>query len=151
MRESGVYFAYGVIDEVHCVSEWGHDFRLAYLHLGRNLFNYVLPKEVEGEDNHISLFGLTATASFDVLADVERELSGPNAYSLEDDATVRYENTNRLELQYNVYEVDAQDIQKSKEVDCLKENTLLEVIDDATRKIVEIQSEDAVETIKNVL
>lgn len=151
MRESGVYFAYGVIDEVHCVSEWGHDFRLAYLHLGRNLFNYVLPKEVEGEDNHISLFGLTATASFDVLADVERELSGPNAYSLEDDATVRYENTNRLELQYNVYEVDAQDIQKSKEVDCLKENTLLDVIDDATRKIVEIQSEDAVETIKNVL
>ena len=97
------------------------------------------------------MFGLTATASFDVLADVERELSGPNAYSLEDDATVRYENTNRLELQYNVYEVDAQDIQKSKEVDCLKENTLLEVIDDATRKIVEIQSEDAVETIKNVL
>lgn len=148
MRESGVFFAYGVIDEVHCVSEWGHDFRLAYLHLGRNLFNYVLPKEVEGEDNHISLFGLTATASFDVLADVERELSGPNAYSLEDDATVRYENTNRLELQYNVYEVDAQDIKKSKEVDCLKENTLLEVIDDATRKIVEIQSEDAVETIK---
>lgn len=40
---------------------------------------------------------------------------------------------------------------KLKEVDCLKENTLLEVIDDATRKIVEIQSEDAVETIKNVL
>ena len=148
MRESGVYFAYGVIDEVHCVSEWGHDFRLAYLHLGRNLFNYVLPKEVEGEDNHISLFGLTATASFDVLADVERELSGPNAYSLEDDATVRYENTNRLELQYNVYEVDAKDIQKSKEVDCLKENTLLEVIDDATRKIVEIQNEDAVKAIK---
>ena len=148
MRESGVFFAYGVIDEVHCVSEWGHDFRLAYLHLGRNLFNYVLPKEVEGEDNHISLFGLTATASFDVLADVERELSGPNAYSLEDDATVRYENTNRLELQYNVYEVDAQNIKKLKEVDCLKENTLLEVIDDATRKIVEIQSEDAVETIK---
>lgn len=148
MRESGVYFSYGVIDEVHCVSEWGHDFRLAYLHLGRNLFNYVLPKEVEGEDNHISLFGLTATASFDVLADVERELSGPNAYSLEDDATVRYENTNRLELQYNVYEVDAKDAPNAWAVGDIKEEKLLEVISDATQKIVDIQNNSAVKYIK---
>lgn len=149
MRESEIYFAYGVIDEVHCVSEWGHDFRLAYLHLGRNLFNYVLPKRIEGEDNHISLFGLTATASFDVLADVQRELSGSNAYSLDDDAIVRYENTNRLELQYYVYEVDAKDIQKSKDVDRLKEETLKKVIDDVTKKIIEIQDDNAVEKIKD--
>lgn len=148
MRESDVYFAYGVIDEVHCVSEWGHDFRLAYLHLGRNLFNYVLPKKIEGEDCHISLFGLTATASFDVLADVERELSGSNAYSLEDDAIVRYENTNRLELQYNVYEIDAEDVQRSGDVDSLKEESLKEVIDNATQKIVEIQDDNAIEKIK---
>ena len=148
MRESGVYFAYGVIDEVHCVSEWGHDFRLAYLHLGRNLYNYVFPKEVEGEDNHISLFGLTATASFDVLADVERELSGPNAYSLEDDATVRYENTNRLELQYYIYEVDAKDAKNAWEVGDIKEAKLLEVVNDATQKIVEIQDNSTVEYIK---
>lgn len=149
MRESKVYFAYGVIDEVHCVSEWGHDFRLAYLHLGRNLFNYVLPKEKDGEDNHISLFGLTATASFDVLADVERELSGLNAYSLEDDATVRYENTNRLELQYNVYEIDADEAKNAWTVGDIKEERLLDVINDATRKINEIQNEDAIEKIKD--
>ena len=148
MRESGIYFAYGVIDEVHCVSEWGHDFRLAYLHLGRNLFNYVLPKEVEGEDNHISLFGLTATASFDVLADVERELSGRNAYSLEDDATVRYENTNRLELQYYVHEVDANEAPNAWTVGDIKEEKLLEVINDATQKIADIQDNSAVEYIK---
>lgn len=148
MRESGVYFAYGVIDEVHCVSEWGHDFRLAYLHLGRNLFNYVLPKELEGENNHISLFGLTATASFDVLADVQRELSGVNAYSLEDDATIRYENTNRLELQYYVYEVDAKDANNAWAVGDIKEERLLEVINDATQKIVEIQENSAEEYIK---
>lgn len=148
MRESGVFFAYGVIDEVHCVSEWGHDFRLAYLHLGRNLFNYVLPKEVEGEDNHISLFGLTATASFDVLADVERELSGRNAYSLENDATVRYENTNRLELQYYVYEVDANEATNAWAVGDIKEEKLLEVINDATQKIADIQDNSAVKYIK---
>ena len=148
MRESDVFFAYGVIDEVHCVSEWGHDFRLAYLHLGRNLFNYVLPKEVESEDNHISLFGLTATASFDVLADVERELSGSNSYSLEDDATVRYENTNRLELQYYIYPVDASDADKARKVDEIKEDLVLNAINDATEKIQEIQNDDSISEIK---
>ena len=148
MRESDIFFAYGVIDEVHCVSEWGHDFRLAYLHLGRNLYNYVLPKEVEGADNHISLFGLTATASFDVLADVERELSGSNSYSLEDDATVRYENTNRLELQYYVYPVDASSAARARMVDELKEDLVLNAINDATEKIQKIQNEDSIDEIK---
>lgn len=97
MHDYNVYFSYGVIDEVHCVSEWGHDFRFSYLHLGRNLYSYVRAKE-----NEISLFGLTATASFDVLADVERELSGNGAFSLDSDTIVRYENTNRLELQYKI-------------------------------------------------
>lgn len=148
MRESGVYFSYGVIDEVHCVSEWGHDFRLAYLHLGRNLYNYVLPKKVEGEDNHISLFGLTATASFDVLADVERELSGSKSYSLEDDATVRYENTNRLELQYNVYPVEISNGSKVWDVGDIKEECLIDAIKEATEKIQEIQEEANVNEIK---
>lgn len=148
MRESGVYFSYGVIDEVHCVSEWGHDFRLAYLHLGRNLYNYVLPKKVKGSNNHISLFGLTATASFDVLADVERELSGRNSYSLEDDATVRYENTNRLELQYNIYPVDASNAPKVWNVGDIKEECLLDVIKEATGKIQEIQEEANINDIK---
>lgn len=100
MFDYNVYFAYGIIDEVHCVSEWGHDFRFSYLHLGRNLYNYVKAKE-----GVISLFGLTATASFDVLADVERELSGAGAFELDSDTVVRYENTNRLELQYKIERV----------------------------------------------
>lgn len=102
MHDTGVYFSYGVIDEVHCVSEWGHDFRFTYLHLGRNLYQYVLPKQIEGEDGHIPLFGLTATASFDVLADVERELSGNGAFPLDSETIVRNGNTNRFELQYKI-------------------------------------------------
>lgn len=100
MHDYNVYFSYGVIDEVHCVSEWGHDFRFSYLHLGKNLYNYVRSKNKE-----ISLYGLTATASFDVLADVERELSGNGAFDLDADTIVRYENTNRLELQYKIEKV----------------------------------------------
>lgn len=104
MQETGVYFAYGVIDEVHCVSEWGHDFRFSYLHLGRNLYRYVLPKPKEGDEkeNHIPLFGLTATASFDVLADVERELSGNGAFPLDAETVVREGDTNRFEIQYKI-------------------------------------------------
>lgn len=101
MHELGVYFSYGVIDEVHCVSEWGQDFRFSYLHLGRNLYSYVKAKTGE-----ISLFGLTATASFDVLSDVERELSGHGSFTLDPDTIVRYENSNRLELQYKIERVD---------------------------------------------
>lgn len=102
MKELGIYFSYGVIDEVHCVSEWGHDFRFSYLHLGRNLHNFVHTRSPSG---HLTLFGLTATASFDVLADVERELSGDGAYPLDANTVVRYENTDRLELQYKIERV----------------------------------------------
>ncbi len=101
MHDLGVYFSYGVIDEVHCVSEWGQDFRPSYLHLGRNLYQYVRAKE-----GRISLFGLTATASFDVLSDVERELSGYGAFTLDSETIVRYENSNRLELQYKIERVE---------------------------------------------
>lgn len=107
MHERGVYFSYGVIDEVHCVSEWGHDFRFSYLHLGKNMYKYALPKQT-GTKKHLTLFGLTATASFDVLADVERELSGSGSFKLDPDTVVRYENTNRLELQYKVERVPLQ-------------------------------------------
>jgi len=59
-----------VIDEVHCVSEWGHDFRPSYLHLARNIKKYCTR---EGNDPP-TLVGLTGTASFAVLTDVQMEL-----------------------------------------------------------------------------
>lgn len=96
------FFSYGVIDEVHCVSEWGHNFRTPYLSLGRNLLEYC-----KAADGQIALFGLTATASFDVLSDVQRELSGNKENQMiPDEAIVRHENTNRDELQYHIVKVD---------------------------------------------
>lgn len=148
MAEGHIYFAYGVIDEVHCVSEWGHDFRFSYLHLGRNLYNYVLPKQSEEGNEHISLFGLTATASFDVLADVERELSGDSAFPLDTDATVRFENTNRLELQYRVVPVRANYARSKWDVFEVKNASAPRVLDQARNMLQELESPAAIRRIK---
>ena len=56
----------GVIDEVHCLSEWGHDFRTSYLGLANNIKRFC-PKAV--------ILGLTATASSFVLRDVVTEFN----------------------------------------------------------------------------
>ena len=55
-----------VVDEVHCLSEWGHDFRLAYLNLA-NAVRTFCPNAV--------FLGLTATASRNVLTDIQNEFN----------------------------------------------------------------------------
>lgn len=102
-RSNKVYFAYGVIDEVHTVSEWGHDFRPAYLQLGRNMTRFMETKTGQ----NIPIIGLTATASFDVLADVERELTLGGQMALDSDAIVRPDISEREELTYRIVEVKA--------------------------------------------
>lgn len=91
-------FSYCVIDEAHCVSEWGHDFRTSYLRLGENAKRFCKIKS--DEIKHIPLIGLTATASFDVLSDVQRELA------LSENSTIRSETSDRPELIYKVYDLN---------------------------------------------
>jgi ATP-dependent DNA helicase RecQ len=92
-KNQNVFFSYAVIDEAHCVSEWGHDFRQVYLNLAQNLKRFCASKV-----NNIAVFGLTATASFDVLADVQRELD------LKEDAIISLpaEAIDRKELNFNI-------------------------------------------------
>ena len=162
MHDLNVYFSYGVIDEVHCVSEWGQDFRFSYLHLGRNLYSYV-----RGKNRPISLFGLTATASFDVLSDVERELTGNGAFTLDPETVVRYENSNRLELQYKVEKIEvaytedtfydpngelstypsAVNIGDSSAAHSLKSEFLKEYIKKIPSYVRELQTEDSLKLI----
>ena len=92
------YFSYCVIDEAHCVSEWGHDFRTSYLRLGDNARNYCIAKDRE----HLPFFALTATASYDVLSDIQRELGIP-----EETAIVRLEKLDRPEIQFKIVDVTA--------------------------------------------
>jgi len=57
-----------VIDEIHCTSQWGHDFRPDYKFLG------ILKRQFPA----IPLLGLTATATDKVLADIKKILGLKN-------------------------------------------------------------------------
>jgi hypothetical protein CLOST_1256 len=91
--------AYAVIDEVHCLSEWGHSFRLSYLNLAKAI-DKLSPKDENGEGT-IKFLGLTATASVNVLKDIKVEFSRQKA-SLEDDNIKTLTDYSRKELIFEV-------------------------------------------------
>uniref|UniRef100_A0A3Q3Q7G8 ATP-dependent DNA helicase n=1 Tax=Monopterus albus TaxID=43700 RepID=A0A3Q3Q7G8_MONAL len=73
------------VDEVHCCSQWGHDFRPDYKLLG--ILKRQFPK--------VPLLGLTATATSSVLKDCEKILCVPRPITL----TASF---NRINLYYEV-------------------------------------------------
>jgi ATP-dependent DNA helicase RecQ len=52
------------IDEAHCISEWGHDFRPTYKKISE--FREILPD--------VSILALTATANYNVIDDIQKSL-----------------------------------------------------------------------------
>jgi len=62
---------FAAIDEAHCVSDWGHDFRTSYLLVGRSLRSCCDHGDTR---NPLPLLALTGTASRAVLKDVLAQL-----------------------------------------------------------------------------
>jgi ATP-dependent DNA helicase RecQ len=56
-----------VVDEAHCISQWGHDFRPTYLEIAQALKRLGDPQ----------VLALTATAVADVVDDIRRQLARP--------------------------------------------------------------------------
>lgn len=83
LRQINISFV--AVDEAHCISEWGHDFRPEY----RNI------KKIVKEISDVPMMALTATATPKVQADIQKNL-GMN------DATVFKSSFNRSNLYYEV-------------------------------------------------
>ena len=80
--------SYLAIDEVHCLSEWGHDFRPSYLALA-NTVSSILKLD-------IPIISLTATASPNVLKNIISELN------IEEENVIFRMQNSRPELNYEV-------------------------------------------------
>ena len=103
--------AYAVIDEEHCLSEWGHSFRLSYLNLAKTI-DKLSPKDTKGEGT-IKFLGLTATASVNVLKDIKVEFSRQKT-SLEDSNIKTLSDYSRKELYFEV--INGKDAKKEDEL-----------------------------------
>jgi ATP-dependent DNA helicase RecQ len=82
------------VDEAHCVSEWGHDFRPSYLHIRK------LREELANAGAHdIPILALTATASPPVRRDICAVLG------IKDDNVEQPASSDRPTLSFSVHEV----------------------------------------------
>ena len=100
---------YVVIDEAHCVSEWGHDFRTAYLNLASTVQAFCRFRNIPP-----TIVALTGTASYAVLTDVQREIG-----IIEEEAKIEPSTFDRPELKFKVDTVPSND----------KRSQLLDVLD----------------------
>jgi len=87
---------YCVIDEAHCVSEWGHDFRPSYLKVSQRIRNYCKYDSIQP-----SVLALTGTASRNVLTDILKELQTDEQATIVEPISF-----NREELQFEVIRVN---------------------------------------------
>ena len=61
------------VDEAHCISQWGYDFRPSYLKIAE--IREVIRREAKGERQEVPILALTATATPDVVDDIQERLA----------------------------------------------------------------------------
>ena len=98
------------VDEAHCISQWGYDFRPSYLHISsiREFFN-------------CPILALTATATPKVVEDITYQLSTLNSF------IVYAQSFERKNLQYIVRYTDKKDEQLMHILDCVPGSAIVYV------------------------
>ena len=108
------------VDEAHCVSEWGHDFRPSFLRLAQVRERLGSPPTV----------ALTATATAHVRSDIARQLRLENAQTI----ITGFDRTN---LQYHVVSTRTEQDKDDALVSVLDANAGQAIVYAATRRAVE--------------
>lgn len=96
-----------VIDEAHCFSSWGHDFRVDYLYIGKFIQDYQKKKKLH---NSIPISCFTATAKQKVIQDISDYFKETLNIDLELFAST----ATRTNLRYSVIHVDSDEDKYSK-------------------------------------
>jgi ATP-dependent DNA helicase RecQ len=109
-----------VVDEAHCISQWGHDFRPAYIEMAASIEALGRPR----------VLALTATATEDVVEDIARQLGRPR---------IKVINTGiyRPNLQYRVLQVTSTDEKYAEARRLVQESEGVGIVYAATVKAAE--------------
>ncbi len=108
------------IDEAHCISEWGHDFRPSYLRI----------RSVRERLGNPHTVALTATATPEVRADIVKQLGLTNAKTI-------ITGFDRKNLHYHVVRTRSDADKDTALVDVLRDREGLAIVYASTRKAVE--------------
>ncbi|WP_321170294.1 RecQ family ATP-dependent DNA helicase [Pseudoduganella aquatica] len=109
-----------VIDEAHCISQWGHDFRPAYLGIGAAVAALGRPP----------VLALTATATGDVVADIGQQLGVA-------DLNVINTGIYRPNLHYQVVQSTNPDEKRAQALERVRSETGVGIVYAATVKAAE--------------
>ena len=118
LRDCGVSLL--AIDEAHCISEWGHDFRPSYLRIA----------QVRERLGRPPVVALTATATPQVREDIVRQLQIGSAKTI----ITGFDRTN---LRYHVVSTRTEQDKDDALVEVLREHAGLAVVYASTRRAVE--------------
>jgi ATP-dependent DNA helicase RecQ len=106
-----------VIDEAHCISQWGHDFRPHYRTLSRRL----------PELKRATVLALTATATPNIQDDIVRTLDLPHIERIVGDF-------NRPNLRFEVIKLDRREEKDKRLIELLSEEKGSAIVYTSTRK-----------------